>query len=74
MEGPATYHDIHVLCDKENISIPKMSSIIENLQEQNFFAARTSFIPTALRTNAKRTELVRIIKKLIGVPAFNSLT
>lgn len=66
--GPATYHDLHVLCDQEDISVPKMVSVIGTLQERGLFASRTVFSPTSIRTDADRHTLVSIVKQLVETP------
>jgi len=64
MSGPPTYHDVHAICDAENITVPKMTDIIERLKDAGYFASRTSFSPISIRTDANRQDIVSIIKEL----------
>lgn len=60
------YIDLHVLCDLHNLTPPKNILVIEKLVNKGFKAARTSFRPTAIRTDASVKEVVDVIVQLIG--------
>ena len=60
------YMDIHEVCDAYNLTPPKRSAITGVLIAKGYQASRTHFRPTAIRTDAPVSEVVSIIKDLIG--------
>ncbi len=46
--------------------VPKLFDVISKLQEKGYFAARTHFSPTGIKTNAKQTEFLKILRSLTG--------
>jgi tRNA G26 N,N-dimethylase Trm1 len=60
------YIDLHALCDLHGLSPPKNISVIEELMNRGFKAVRTSFRPTAIRTEASVKEVVDVIAQLVG--------
>jgi tRNA (guanine26-N2/guanine27-N2)-dimethyltransferase len=63
-DGPPLYYDIHSLCDKLSIQIPKLEHIIDYLEKNGFKVTRTHFKPTAIRTTATIGELKDALLKL----------
>jgi len=61
MDAPATYYVVDKICDKLNLSVPPLASVIEALIEAGFQAIRTHFNSKALRTNAP----ARVVKETI---------
>jgi len=60
------YTDLHTLCDMYNLPSPRRDDVIKALQANGFRAVQTHFQLTAIRTNASASEVVSIIKNLIG--------
>ena len=60
------YIDLHALCDLHELSPPKNVQVIEELTKKGFKATRTSFRPTAIRTDASVNEVVDVIATLVG--------
>jgi tRNA (guanine26-N2/guanine27-N2)-dimethyltransferase len=60
------YTDLHALCDLHGLSPPKSTSVIERLVNDGYKAVRTSFRPTAIRTDAPVNEIVTEIEKILG--------
>jgi len=44
--------------------VPKLFDVISKLQEKGYFAARTHFSPTGIKTNAKEKEFKNILRSL----------
>jgi tRNA (guanine26-N2/guanine27-N2)-dimethyltransferase len=60
-EGPSTHYDLHKICKKLKISAPPLLEVLEKLRERGYFASRTHFRPTALKTDAS----IDIVKKIV---------
>jgi tRNA (guanine26-N2/guanine27-N2)-dimethyltransferase len=60
----AGFHDIHELCKKYKLAIPKKDSIINSLKRTGYNASETHFRGEGVRSMASEQEMVRIIKKL----------
>jgi tRNA (guanine26-N2/guanine27-N2)-dimethyltransferase len=61
MDAPATYYVVDKVCDKLNLSVPPLASVIEALNEAGFQATRTHFNSKAFRTSAP----ARVVKETI---------
>lgn len=61
-EGPEFYYDLHEMAGRHKKRIPGMGDAVEKLRERGFFASRTHFSPTSIRTNAPVKEILRIMK------------
>lgn len=60
------YHDIHTLSSELNLkTIPKHEKIIEELTKKGYNATKTHFSDTSIKTNAKKQEIKKILKKII---------
>jgi tRNA (guanine26-N2/guanine27-N2)-dimethyltransferase len=62
-DAPATYYDIHRLCDKHNLQCPALDSVIRKLREKDYLVTRTHFNNNSIRTNAPISEILSIIKQ-----------
>ncbi len=55
------FYDIHHLCKKNHLKIPKYHVLIEAIQKQRHAVSRTHFADTGLRTTIKEDEIIKII-------------
>ncbi len=51
-DGPALYYDLHELSSKHKRIIPSSEKVIESLLKQGYFASRTHFSSSAIRSDA----------------------
>jgi tRNA (guanine26-N2/guanine27-N2)-dimethyltransferase len=58
------FYDIHALCKKNHIMIPKHHAVMDAIRKKGYAVARTHFSDTGLRTAMKEEELLKIIKIL----------
>ncbi|MGC9516516.1 MAG: tRNA (guanine(10)-N(2))-dimethyltransferase [Methanomicrobiales archaeon] len=63
-QGPPTFFDVHEISRKHKISAPSMDAILSELANQGYFASKTHFKPTGIRTNAGINILDNIILKI----------
>ena len=63
-ESPVTFYDVHSICRTLKISAPKLDLIFEELRNNGFYAVKTHFSPTAIKTDALINNLKEIIMKL----------
>ncbi len=54
----------HALCKKNQLQIPKLTSLMANLKKAGFKAARTHFSDYGIRTTAKEEDIIKTIKQL----------
>ncbi len=59
--APATYYDLHEICKKLKISVPPIAKVLETLKDRGYFASRTHFKPTGIKTDATVDVLDEII-------------
>ncbi len=62
-DAPATYYDLHRLCDQLNLPCPAFEKIIHMLKGKGYLVTRTHFNNNSIRTNAHVSEILRIIKE-----------
>ncbi|MHA1594507.1 MAG: tRNA (guanine(10)-N(2))-dimethyltransferase [Candidatus Baldrarchaeia archaeon] len=62
--APPFYHIIPLLSKQAGVTIPPKKMLIEHLRSLGYIAVETHFNPNAIKTNANRGELVKIIKEL----------
>jgi len=62
-DGPRLYYDLHELSSKHRRIIPSHDTIIEKLSGQGFFASRTHFSTSAIRTDASLGEILDLMEK-----------
>ncbi|MFW9917977.1 MAG: tRNA (guanine(10)-N(2))-dimethyltransferase [Candidatus Thorarchaeota archaeon] len=60
------YTDLHILCDMYNLTPPRRDAVINALIAEGYRAVQTHFQPTAIRTDAPNSEVVKIIRNLTG--------
>ncbi|GAB4309031.1 MAG: tRNA (guanine(10)-N(2))-dimethyltransferase [Methanobacteriaceae archaeon] len=60
-DGPPTFFDLHHISKKLKISAPPLDKILNKLLKEGYFASRTHFKPTGIRTNASIQTLDEII-------------
>ncbi|MFX0099153.1 MAG: tRNA (guanine(10)-N(2))-dimethyltransferase [Candidatus Hodarchaeota archaeon] len=65
-EMPPTSDDIHEIANKLVISPPPLDVLIEQLKEGGFKASRTQSNPLAIKTDAKRDMIFKIMKEQIN--------
>ncbi|MGB9936569.1 MAG: tRNA (guanine(10)-N(2))-dimethyltransferase [Methanobacterium sp.] len=58
--APATHYDLHGISRNLKISAPRLNEVLETLKEQGYFASRTHFKPTGIKTNAS----INILKEI----------
>lgn len=58
--APATYYDLHEICRNLKISAPKLMDVLNSLKEKGYFASRTHFKPTGIKTSAPVDEIKKI--------------
>ncbi|MGZ7117782.1 MAG: tRNA (guanine(10)-N(2))-dimethyltransferase [Methanobacterium sp.] len=63
--APATYYDLHEICRNLKISAPKLKEVLDSLKENGYFASRTHFKPTGIKTDAPVDEIKKIVLSLI---------
>lgn len=59
------FHDIHALCKKNKLEVPKFEPIFDEIKKKKHKATRTHFSGFGIRSSIKETELVKIIKNTI---------
>ena len=58
------FYDIHALCKREKLAIPRYELLMEKLKEQKFHVVRTHFNLHGIKTDASEESLVKIIRGL----------
>ena len=62
-ESIPLYYDVHKICKKHNLKIPKFTILQDKLKKKKYLVERTHFCETGIKTNAGLEELVKIISK-----------
>ena len=62
-DGPTLYYDLHELASRHRRVIPASERIIEKLQSMGFFASRTHFSASAIRTDATLGDILDKMEK-----------
>ncbi len=57
------YYDIHRMCDRHGLVAPKTDKVIEGLEKMGKNVSRTHFKSTALKTDGKAKDVLKILKK-----------
>jgi len=60
--GPPTFYDFHDLSMRAGISAPKLIKILSKLRGMGYFASRTHFLDTRLRTDTPFEELLQVFR------------
>ncbi|MBI5679787.1 MAG: tRNA (guanine(26)-N(2))-dimethyltransferase [Methanobacterium sp.] len=63
-KAPPTHYDLHEASKNLKISAPRLDDVLDSLEERGFFASRTHFKPTGIKTDAPVTVLKEIITAL----------
>lgn len=63
-ENTPFYYDIHKVCQKHKLEIPKFDIIQDKLKELGYIANRTHFSVNGIKTDAKLGNIIEIIKKM----------
>ena len=58
------FHDIHQLCKKLKIPVPKKLILIKQIKAKGFKASETHFAPNGIKSDINEKKLIRILKKL----------
>lgn len=58
------FYDIHELCSKHKLQVPKRSDVIEALEDTGYPVSRTHFSDTGLRTDAPLDDILKILRQL----------
>jgi len=61
-DGPPTFYDINEVAGRARISPPKLAEIIAGIRKRGYFASRTHFSGTGLRTNAPLDEIIDTLR------------
>ena len=61
-DGPPTFYDHHDLSRRAGVSAPKLIEVLSKLRSMGYFASRTHFSGTGLRTDAPFEELLQVFK------------
>ena len=67
VDGSLTYYVINRLCDKLEMPVPSVRTIMESLRERGFQACLTHFNSNGVRTNASAKEIMEILKSCISM-------
>ncbi|VVC02396.1 tRNA (guanine(26)-N(2))-dimethyltransferase [uncultured archaeon] len=62
-DGPSLYYDLHELSSSHRRVIPTSEHVIEALRGMGYFASRTHFSTSAIRTDASLGEILEQMKK-----------
>lgn len=62
--APATHYDLHEISKKLKISAPRLDNVLESLKENGYFASRTHFKPTGIKTDAPVNKIKEIVFSL----------
>ncbi len=58
------FYDIHELCSKHKLQVPKRKDVIKALEDTGYPVSRTHFSDTGLRTDAPLDDILRILRNL----------
>ena len=56
------FYDIHSLCKKLKVAIPKKPCLIKKIRKHGFKASETHFSPVGIRSDIAEKELIKILK------------
>ncbi len=55
------YYDIHKLCQKHKLKIPKFKELQDKLRKEDYTAERTHFSDKGIKTDASLKDLIDLI-------------
>lgn len=59
------FHDIHGLCEKLKVEVPKFDAIFAELEKKKLQYSRTHFLDYGVKCSISESDLMEIIKKLV---------
>lgn len=59
--GPPFFYDIHEISSQAGVSPPKLRRVLSEIRKRDYFASRTHFLDTGLRTGAPMDVLIEIL-------------
>ncbi len=59
--APATYYDLHEISKNLKVSAPRLDNVLESLKDNGYFASRTHFKPTGIKTDAPIDKIKGIV-------------
>jgi tRNA (guanine26-N2/guanine27-N2)-dimethyltransferase len=62
--APATHYDLHEISRNLKISAPRLNNVLDALKENGYFASRTHFKPTGIKTDAPVAKIKEIFLSL----------
>jgi tRNA (guanine26-N2/guanine27-N2)-dimethyltransferase len=60
------YYDLHEFCSKNKLEIPRKDELMKALRKHRYAAAQTHFLSTAIKSDIKENDLIRIIRQLFS--------
>lgn len=65
-DGPPTYYAVDEVCDKLGLPPPRVEEVVSRLREKGFFAARTHFKGSGVRTDADISAFEEAVRESSG--------
>jgi len=63
--GPPTFYDVHDLARRAGVSAPKLLEALAMLRKRGYFASRTHFSDTGIRTDASIDEILQVFRNCL---------
>ncbi len=61
-DGPPMFYDVHDLARRTGVSVPKLLEVLAIFRKMGYFASRTHFSDTGLRTDAPINEILQVFR------------
>jgi len=61
-DGPPTFYEVHEVAKRAGVQPPKIAEVIARLRKLNYFASRTHFSGTGLRTDAPLDGIISALR------------
>jgi len=61
-DGPPTFYEVHEVARRAGVQPPKIAGVIARLRGRGYFASRTHFSGTGLRTDAPLDEIISVLR------------
>jgi tRNA (guanine26-N2/guanine27-N2)-dimethyltransferase len=68
-EAPVTYYAVDKVCDKLNLRVPALKTVLDNLRNAGFQAVLTHFNSRGFRTDAPANVVAEVITELAAQKA-----
>jgi tRNA (guanine26-N2/guanine27-N2)-dimethyltransferase len=62
---PPFYKDLHAVAKTYKTELKPIDKVITKLKEKGYFASRTHFLDTAIKTNAPTEEIIKVMKEKV---------